>query len=154
MELILRNKVITAEIPEILHEVKKECGGRYLDYIGKVKRDSVKITCPWHKNGQESKPSCFVYAKRDNKEVYYGTCHCFTCGKAVPLYTLIGHCMNEDDEFGKQWLIDNFGNVIEDEILSIIETILESSSICEASAVISTPITISAPIAMTSSSLA
>ena len=125
MELILKNKIITTDIPEILQEVKKECGGRYLNYIGRVKGDSVKITCPWHKNGQENKPSCFVYAKRDNKDVHYGTCHCFTCGKAVPLYTLIGYCLGEDDEFGKQWLIDNFGDVIGDSYLDLKEINLD-----------------------------
>ena len=124
MELILGNKIITAPIPDILHEVKRQSGNRYLKYIGDVKGDTVKITCPYHKNGQENHPSCHVYARRDSKEIYYGTLHCFSCSKAVPLYSVVGHCLDEDDEYGKQWLCDNFGDVLTETFVDDLEPIV------------------------------
>ncbi|MGN1153241.1 MAG: toprim domain-containing protein [Candidatus Gastranaerophilaceae bacterium] len=110
MELILNNKVITADIPDILNEVKTECNGRYLKYVGKVRGQNVKITCPYHKDGQESHPSCNVFADRNDKDTRYGQVHCFTCGITVPLYSLVGHCLDEDSDYGKQWLLDRFGD--------------------------------------------
>ena len=119
MELQIKNKIITAPIKDILELVRSESNNGYLNYIGNIKGDDVAITCPWHKDGQEQHPSCHVYAKRDNPNIYYGTVHCFTCGKSVPLYSLIGKCFEQDDDFGKQWLIDRFGDTLvsEDDIL-------------------------------------
>ena len=48
---------------------------------------------------------------RNDPEVEYGKVKCFTCGYTVPLYTMIGHLFNSDDEFGKEWLNERFGNV-------------------------------------------
>ena len=112
MELQIGNKIITASIYDMLTRLHKDCGGRYLNYIGKEKGDTIMIQCPFHKDGQERHPSCSVYTRRDNKDIYYGTAHCFTCGKSVPFYTLVGKCLDGDDEVGKQWLVDNYGNVI------------------------------------------
>lgn len=119
MELQIKNKIITAPIKDILELVRSESNNGYLNYIGNIKGDDVAITCPWHKDGQEQHPSCHVYAKRDNPNIYYGTVHCFTCGKSVPLYSLVGKCFEQDDDFGKQWLIDRFGDTLvsEDDIL-------------------------------------
>lgn len=113
MDLIIGNKVITTPIPDILQEVRRQSGGRYLNYIGRIKNNTVKITCPWHKNGRENHPSCHVYATREDENLFYGVVHCFTCGKAAPLYSLVGHCFDEDDEYGKEWLADNFGDVFD-----------------------------------------
>lgn len=110
MELIISNKVITASIPTILTTLKREINGRYLNYIGPDKGGDVAITCPWHKNGQENRPSCHVFSRRDDPHIYYGTSHCFTCGKKAPLYTLVGNCLGGDDELGKEWLLERFGD--------------------------------------------
>lgn len=110
MDLIINNKIIDEPIENILNELKREIDGKYLNFIGHKKGSDVTITCPFHRGGQESHPSCHVYADSDNPNIYYGTVHCFTCGKKVPLYTLVGYCFGEDDEFGKQWLVDKYGN--------------------------------------------
>lgn len=112
MELQIGNKIITAPIISILKHIHSECGGNYLNYIGQEKGDTIMIQCPFHKEGQEKHPSCSVYIKRDNPNIYYGTVHCFTCGKKVPFYTLVGKCFDRDDEFGKEWLLDNYGDTI------------------------------------------
>lgn len=111
MELIIKNKVIITPITTILNTLKSEIGNSYLDYIGPDKGGDVAITCPWHKDGHERRPSCHVFTKRDDPNIYYGTCHCFTCGKRLPLYSLIGKCLDGDDELGKEWLSERFGNV-------------------------------------------
>lgn len=125
MELIVNNKLITAPIREILLQLKNEIGDTYLDYIGPEKGSDIAITCPWHKDGHERRPSCHIYTISDDPTIYRGTCHCFTCGKKAPLYTLIGKCLDGDDELGKEWLVERFGNVFiqKEEILP--EIILE-----------------------------
>lgn len=123
MDLIIGNKIITTPIPDILHEVRRQSGNAYLDYIGRVRGDTVKITCPWHKDGHENRPSCHVYARRDNDDVCYGTVHCFTCGKATPLYSLVSQCFNEDIDYGKQWLCDNFGDVLSSSMIDDLQPI-------------------------------
>ena len=125
MELIIHNKIITASIPTILNTLKKEINGRYLDYIGPDKGDDIAITCPWHKDGHENRPSCHVFTKRDDPNIYYGTCHCFTCSKRLPLYSLVGHCLDGDDELGKEWLVERFGDVFYETEELLPEIILE-----------------------------
>lgn len=112
MELQIGNKIITAPIYDILIRLHQDCNGKYLNYIGKEKGDTIMVQCPFHKDGQERHPSCSVYTRRDNKDIYRGTAHCFTCGKSVPFYTFVGKCLDGDDEVGKQWLLDNYGDII------------------------------------------
>ena len=67
-----------------------------------VKGDNVRVTCPSHKDGQESHPSCGIYAG-DSDDIEYGTFHCFTCNSGGPLYHFVAECFDESDEFGKDW---------------------------------------------------
>jgi len=110
MELVINKKLITTPIPIILNTLKNEIDGKYLKYIGPEKNGDVAITCPWHKEGNENRPSCHIFSRRDDSSIYYGTCHCFTCGKKAPLYTLVGYCLGGDDELGKEWLAERFGD--------------------------------------------
>lgn len=65
MELVIKNKIITAPVRTILTTLKSEIGSNYLDYIGPEKGNDIAITCPWHKEGHENRPSCHVYTKAD-----------------------------------------------------------------------------------------
>lgn len=114
MDLTIKNRVILAPITTILYRLKEDIGDNYLDYIGKEKESGVKITCPYHGNGHEKSPDCYIYNKKDNPKIYYGTVHCFACGAKRPLYNLIGYCLGGDDNTGKEWLLDNFGENILD----------------------------------------
>lgn len=111
MELIIKNKAIVAPISTILRTLKSELSNDLLSYIGPEKNGDVAITCPWHKDGHENRPSCHVFCERNDPNIYYGTVHCFTCGKRAPLYSLIGYCLGGDDALGKEWLVERFGNV-------------------------------------------
>lgn len=112
----------------ILNKLKYDVNGRYFKYIGPIKGNDIKITCPWHKEGQESHPSCHVFCDFNDSKIYYGTVHCFTCGKQVPLYTMVGYCLDGDDETGKNWLIENFGDTFYDEDLFLEEIDLEKDT--------------------------
>lgn len=57
-------------------------------YFNKIKitPEDIMVSCPFHKQGQERKPSFGIKRFDDNKSVA-GVCHCFTCGERT---TLIG----------------------------------------------------------------
>lgn len=129
MDLIIRNRIIRTPIPKILTKLKQDCNYPYFKYIGNQKGNDVKITCPWHKDGQENHPSCHVFCDYNDPKIYYGTVHCFTCGKQVPLYSMIGYCLDGDDESGKNWLIDNFGDTFLDEGLFLDEINLDNKPV-------------------------
>ena len=110
MQLIINNKVIDAPVYDILKQINRETNGRYLNSIID-KGDNVFIQCPFHSDGREKHPSCTVFARDDDKYTDKGITHCFACGISVPLFTVVGHCFGEDDEFGKEWLIQRFSNI-------------------------------------------
>lgn len=110
MDLIINNKIIEADIIDILKQVRYEIGNKKLKAIID-KGTNVLITCPKHKDGQENHPSCQVYADK-NGPIEYGTTHCFTCGYNVPLYQLIADCFDESSDFGKEWLVERFGYIL------------------------------------------
>lgn len=79
----------------------------------KVTYDNVMITCPYHKDGEERKPSCGVSTvdKRINgKIIPAGTVHCFTCGKSVSFETLVSNLLGFDDSGveGRKYLLNNY----------------------------------------------
>ena len=103
--MIVNNNIITADISDIIDKLKTQ-----LEFNG-IKRfyksiDTPKnymVCCPFHKEGQEKKPSMGIL-KSD------GTCHCFACGWVGSLSELISNCFGYDDfgNYGNKWLIKNF----------------------------------------------
>lgn len=79
--------------------------------------DNVMVTCPFHKDGQERKPSCGVSIKDTYKGrlvIVAGTVHCFTCGHTCSLDDFISHCFGYKDggRFGLKWLKANYGGTL------------------------------------------
>lgn len=109
MDLIIKDKQITAPIIDIINLVKEECVWDVFHDI-KDRVDYVSVTCPFHKDGMERKPSCSIYARYDNADISPGVCHCFTCGAKMPIQSWIGKVFGQDDEFGEEWLIARFGD--------------------------------------------
>lgn len=109
MQLVIRGKPITASISEILTELKKECNGRYLTDI-KEKGDNIVVTCPNHKDGRESNPSCSIYCG-SSSQVEYGLIHCFTCGFKGRLTVLVEKCLAMSEAEAEMWLVRKFGGV-------------------------------------------
>lgn len=100
------NKIITTPIIDILKTVRNEISSLYLRDI-RDKGDEISITCPYHKDGNEKHPSCFVHCANDDN---YGVFHCFTCGSSGTIIDLIAKCFNQDNDFAKEWLIERFGD--------------------------------------------
>lgn len=66
--------------------------------------NDLMVCCPYHKNGQERRPSAGI-RKSD------GQFHCLACGETHSLPEVISHCFGYDDKFGKagfKWLVNNF----------------------------------------------
>lgn len=108
-QLIINNHLIDEPIENILYQVRKEIKGRKLKDI-EVNGDDIKVTCPFHSNGQEKEPDCHI-KNDDTGKLQYGTFHCFACDESGNLCKFIGGCFDRDEEFGKQWLLDHYGNI-------------------------------------------
>ena len=79
-----------------------------IDLLKDIKdsEDNIMVTCPYHKNGQERRPSAGI-----SKET--GIFHCFMCDTVKSLPEFISNCFGYDDYgvFGTQWLAKNFVTV-------------------------------------------
>lgn len=72
--------------------------------LGKITGDWYTIHCPFHKDGQERKPSCGVLLKdiyRGGRRWKAGTYHCFTCGTVKSFqegvrYILYTYCKDNE----------------------------------------------------------
>ena len=100
------NPILEDEI-SVLEELRRQCvlNGQDLFRVFKPSgRDDIMTNCPFHKDGQERKPS-FGISRVDMK------CHCFTCGWAGTLDQVISQVFGRGDdggEFGRHWLSKNF----------------------------------------------
>lgn len=68
---------------------------------------NVQVCCPYHKGGQERRPSAGI-KKSD------GTFHCLACGETHSLDEMISHCFGHYemfDRFGWNWLLKNFASI-------------------------------------------
>ena len=72
MELIINGHVIDSDLNTILTAIRNKTSGRYLGRMRSA-GENIAISCPFHKDGQEKHPSCFVYSNRDNDSVPFAT---------------------------------------------------------------------------------
>jgi len=108
-DLIINNHIINAPLEQIVKTIQSELtNGKLASY--RVKNDSIMLPCPVHKNGQEKHYSCGLYGG-DDAVIEYGYSHCFVCDEGSgPLYHFVAKCFDKDDEFGKSWLLERFGD--------------------------------------------
>lgn len=68
--------------------------------------DNIQTNCPFHKNGQERKPSFGVNGEIDK-------CHCFACGWSGTIEEMVSELFGymDDGKFGKRWLIKKFNSI-------------------------------------------
>lgn len=108
----INNKVIDAELETILETLRTYILNRDGDVVLKDIRptdDNIMVTCPFHKGGQERKPSCGI-SMVDKPDNPAGTVHCFTCGYVSSFDKFISRILNFEDsgEEGRKWLIEHF----------------------------------------------
>lgn len=67
---------------------------------------NIQTTCPFHKEGQERKPSFGVNGELNK-------CHCFACGWSGGIEDMISQLYGYQDngKYGKRWLIKHFNSV-------------------------------------------
>ena len=99
---------INADLYDILLELKQQLSYNGVQLFHKIEpgnelNKDVQVCCPYHKEGQERRPSA-GFRKKD------GLFHCFTCGEVHSLPEVISHCFGKNDNglFGWSWLLENY----------------------------------------------
>lgn len=101
-----KNLNINSDMKSILDRLFLDVKRKGLSYFQKGYKDIngyYMVQCPYHKLGQEKKPSAQFRATD-------GLFYCFGCKETHSLPDVISYCLNEN---GKSWLLDNFGGDVE-----------------------------------------
>ena len=125
MYIEIENKIIKEPVINILRKAQLQLNNGKLSSIKNPNKSNILISCPNHKNGLEKNPSCQIFNRTDDKKLEAGFAHCFSCGFGGPLFKVIGKLFDEDDEFGKEWLLDNFQSSFLEDIDYLPEIILD-----------------------------
>lgn len=115
-ELIVDNYVITAPLVDIIKKIQGQLTNGKLSTI-EEKGDEIVIPCPVHKEGHESHPSASVYC--GDGDLPYGVWNCFTCGSKGMFWDFVGACFDKSGEWGKRWLITNYGEAYSESTLDL-----------------------------------
>lgn len=105
--MIINNVPFETDLMSILEELRSQLSANGIQLFHSMRDtpDNIQVCCPYHKDGQERRPSAGI-KKSD------GTFHCFTCGETHTLQEMISHCFGRDDDvvgsFGWEWLLKNF----------------------------------------------
>lgn len=105
--MIINNLTFETELLSILEELRSQLSANGIKLLGAMRDtpDNIMVSCPYHKDGQERRPSAGI-KKSD------GTFHCFTCGETHSLQEMISHCFGKYEDivgaFGWEWLLKNF----------------------------------------------
>lgn len=108
--MIINDVQFNCALEDILTELVNQLRANNIPLIAKQRNsgDHIQITCPYHSNGMERKPSAGI-RKSD------GVFHCFACGEVHSLQEVISHCFGHTDDlvgkWGWQWLLRNFATV-------------------------------------------
>lgn len=104
----LQDTIIQSDTQSVLDMLKFDLAQHGVDrfHIFRNNGENVQTNCPFHKNGQERKPSFGVNGEIDK-------CHCFACGWSGTIEEMISELYGYQDEgkFGKRWLIKRFNTV-------------------------------------------
>ena len=99
--------IFNAELVDIISELQAQLQVNQIPLLQRTREmpDDLMVTCPYHKGGQERRPSAGI-RKRD------GQFHCLACGETHTLQEMISHCFGHTDDmigaFGWNWLLKNF----------------------------------------------
>lgn len=109
---------ILAEVRDIVNLLRADLEVQGIPYLSAMKptNRNIMVSCPAHKDGLETKPSCGISTveMRENNKVYpAGTVHCFTCGYTADLPKLISHVYGHNDggQFGYKWIMSRYAAV-------------------------------------------
>lgn len=104
----LQDTIIQSDTQSVLDMLKFDLAQHGVDrfHIFRNNGENIQTNCPFHKGGQERKPSFGVNGEIDK-------CHCFSCGWSGTIEEMISELYGYQDEgkFGKRWLIKRFNTV-------------------------------------------
>lgn len=104
----LQDTIIQASTEDVINTLRFDLAQKGLNRFAVVRHngENLQSNCPFHKNGQERKPSFGVNGEIDK-------CHCFACGWAGTIEEMISELYGyqDDGKFGKRWLIKRFNTV-------------------------------------------
>ena len=104
----LQDTIIQTDTQSVLDMLKFDLAQHGVNRFHQFRRngDNVQTSCPFHKNGQERKPSFGVNGEIDR-------CHCFSCSWSGTIEEMISELYGYQDEgkFGKRWLVKRFNTV-------------------------------------------
>ena len=105
--MIINNVPFETDLMSILEELRSQLSANGIQLLHSMRDtpDNIQVCCPYHKGGQERRPSAGI-KKSD------GIFHCFSCGETHTLQEMISHCFGRGDDvvgaFGWEWLLKNF----------------------------------------------
>lgn len=108
--MVINDVVFAADLGDILNELQSQLKANNISLLQIMKNGSenIMVQCPYHKGGQERKPSAGI-------DTHTGVFHCFTCGEIHSLQEVISFCFGKTDDvvgaFGWKWLLKNFSTV-------------------------------------------
>ena len=104
----LQDTIIQTDTQSVLDMLKFDLAQHGVDRFHQFRHngENLQTNCPFHKNGQERKPSFGVNGEIDK-------CHCFSCSWSGTIEEMISELYGYQDEgkFGKRWLIKRFNTV-------------------------------------------
>lgn len=107
--MIINDTMFPVDLITIIQELRSQLTTNHIHLLNKVfdSGDDIMVCCPYHKEGQERRPSAGI-RKSD------GLFHCLACGETHSLPEVISYCFGYNDHFGREgykWLCKNFATV-------------------------------------------
>lgn len=100
---------VTTPLITILKDLKLTLHNGKLNYVELKDSDDILVTCPFHKDGHEQRPSCHIYCGESKKDLQYGTFHCFTCGTKGSFIKFLVGSSDKSELWVKSWLLSTYG---------------------------------------------
>ena len=104
----INNNYIITDVYDILIELRRQLDINGIKRFNKIIKtnNNLQTNCPFHKEGQEKKPSFGISTKN-------GVGHCFGCGWVGSFSEMVSNLFGYDDfgNFGNKWLVKNFLSV-------------------------------------------
>lgn len=104
----LQDTIIQTSTEDVINTLRFDLAQKGLNRFAVVRLngENLQSNCPFHKNGQERKPSFGINGEIDR-------CHCFSCGWAGTIEEMISELYGyqDDGKFGKRWLIKRFNTI-------------------------------------------
>lgn len=104
----LQDTIIQTETEDIINVLRAELAQKGMQRFSIVRHngENLQTNCPFHKGGQERKPSFGINGEIDK-------CHCFSCGWSGTIEEMVSELFGyvDDGKFGKRWLIKKFNSI-------------------------------------------